>query len=281
VKFWKAHGLGNDYLVLEAALALDARLVRAICDRNRGIGSDGILEPCSATLGADYGVRIWNPDGSLAEKSGNGLRIFARWLHRARAAGESFSISTGACKVGCRVTSNAVSVEMGAATFVAAEVPVLAEGELIEAAIPLSDGELIATAVGMGNPHCVVFRSEALDTLPWRRWGAELERHPLFPNRTNVQFARVIGPSRVEIRIHERGAGETQASGSSSCAVAAAGVRTGRLSPGRISVVMPGGELAVTVSESGILLEGPVEGVGHFELEPAWLAQRSPSQETR
>jgi diaminopimelate epimerase len=274
VKFWKAHGLGNDYLVLEAALALDAQLVQAICDRNRGVGSDGILEPCAASLGADYGVRIWNPDGSVAEKSGNGLRIFARWLHGARGARETFSVSTGACKVGCRATASAVSVEMGAPSFAPEDVPILAEGEFIENEIALSDGTLRATAVGMGNPHCVVFRHEALDELPWRRWGAELERHPLFPRRTNVQFARVIHTSQVEIRIHERGAGETQASGSSSCAVAAAGVRTGRLAPGRISVLMPGGELVVTVSSSGILLEGPVEGVGHFELEPDWLAAR-------
>jgi diaminopimelate epimerase len=272
VKFWKAHALGNDYLVLEAALALDAPRVQAICDRNRGIGSDGILEPCSSSLGADYGVRIWNPDGSLAEKSGNGLRIFGRWLHAARGAGESFSISTGACKVACRATPNAVSVEMGSPSFIAEEVPILADGEFVEAPIQLSDGPLLATAVGMGNPHCVVFRSEPLDELPWRCWGTELENHPLFPNRTNVQIARVVHPSQVEIRIHERGAGETQASGSSSCAVAAAGVRTGRLAPGRISVIMPGGELLVTVSEAGILLEGPVQGVGHFELEPGWLA---------
>jgi diaminopimelate epimerase len=233
------------------------------------------LEPCAASLGADYGVRIWNPDGSLAEKSGNGLRIFARWLHQARAAGERFTVSTGACKVGCLASPSAVSVEMGSATFVAAEVPVIAEGELIEGPIELSDGALLATAVGMGNPHCVVFRSEPLDELPWRRWGAELEVHPRFPNRTNVQIARVVHASQVEIRIHERGAGETQASGSSSCAVAAAGVRTGRLAPGRISVLMPGGELVVTVSEAGILLEGPVEGIGHFELEPSWLSARA------
>lgn len=274
MQFWKAHGLGNDYLVLEAPLSLDAELVSALCDRHRGLGSDGILEPCPASLGADFGVRIWNPDGSVAEKSGNGLRIFARWLSTSRGAAETFSVSTGACKVGCRATPSAVSVEMGAATFVASEVPVLAEREFVEAPIQLSDGRLVATAVGMGNPHCVVFRAEPLDELPWRRWGAELERHELFPNRTNVQIARVISPSQVEIRIHERGAGETQASGSSSCAAAAAGVRTGRLAPGRISVLMPGGELTVTVSETGILLEGPVEGVGRFELDAAWLAAR-------
>jgi diaminopimelate epimerase len=274
VKFWKAHALGNDYLVLEAALELEPELVASICERQRGIGSDGILEPQPPTLDADFGVRIWNPDGSVAEKSGNGLRIYARWLHSERGAPEHFSVSTDACRVECRATSEAVSVEMGAPTFVPAEVPVESDAPLIEGSIELADGSLTVTAVGMGNPHCVVFTEKPLDGLPWRRWGAELERHPRFPNRTNVQFARVSSPADVEIRIHERGAGETQASGSSSCAVAAAGVRTGRLQPGRIRVKMPGGVLFVTVGPSGILLEGPVEGVGRFQLDASWLGSR-------
>jgi diaminopimelate epimerase len=280
VRFWKAHGLGNDYLVLETAHALDAALVRRLCDRHRGIGSDGILQPTPPTLDADFGVRIWNPDGSIAEKSGNGLRIFARWLRTtAAAATDRFSISTGPCRVDCQTTATAVRVEMGAPTFVASEIPVLAPGgraELVEGMIDLSDGPLTVTAVGIGNPHCVVFRTEPLDTLPWRRWGVELERHPRFPHRTNVQVARVAGPSELEIRIHERGAGETQASGSSACAVAAAAVRTDRLAPGRVRVAMPGGSLWVTVSPVGLLLEGPVEGVGHFDLDPAWLTALSP-----
>ncbi|HET9933378.1 MAG TPA: diaminopimelate epimerase [Polyangiaceae bacterium] len=275
MKFWKAHGLGNDYLVLEAALALDADLVRDICDRHRGLGGDGILEPKPSREGADYGVRIWNPDGSIAEKSGNGLRIFARWLHDERAAPESFSVSTDACVVGCKATADSVSVEMGRPSFAPDDVPVVAEGELIDGPIELASVTLTATAVGMGNPHCVIFRNEPLDSLPWRKWGAELERHPRFPNRTNVQVARVIEEHEVEIRIFERGAGETQASGSSSCAVAAAGVRTGRLRAGRIRVRMPGGVLYVTVSDDGILLEGPVEGIGRFELDSLWLRARS------
>ena len=275
MKFWKAHGLGNDYLVLEAALALDAELVREICDRHRGPGGDGILEPKPGRSGADYGVRIWNPDGSIAEKSGNGLRIFARWLRDERAAPDSFTVSTDACVVGCTASADAVSVEMGAPSFVPADVPVLADSELIDGPLELAGVTLNVTAVGLGNPHCVVFRDERLDSLPWRKWGAEIERHARFPNRTNVQVARVIDEHEVEIRIFERGAGETQASGSSSCAVAAAGVRTGRLRPGRIRVRMPGGVLYVTVSEAGILLEGPVEGVGRFELDPLWLRARS------
>lgn len=270
--FWKAHGLGNDYLVLEAPLELDAARVRALCDRHRGIGGDGILEPIAAEQGADFGVRIWNPDGSVAEKSGNGLRIFARWLSRVKGAPERFSVWTGACTVSCRASADAVSVEMGAPSFVASDVPVVAVGELVEAPLEVGSESLIVTAVGMGNPHCVVFRDEPLDGLPWRDWGSAIERHARFPNRTNVQFARVLDAHAVEIRIWERGAGETQASGSSACAVVAAGVRTARLAAGHVRVVMPGGELSVTASQTGMLLEGPVVTVGRFELDPEWLS---------
>ncbi|MFO7181547.1 MAG: diaminopimelate epimerase, partial [Pseudomonadota bacterium] len=246
----------------------------ALCDRYRGIGADGVLEPMPPTEKADYAVRIWNPDGSVAEKSGNGLRIFARWLSSERGAGSQFTVSTGPCTVACRVTEELISIEMGQPTFEPSEVPVLASAPLIDGELAIEGAVIRATAVGIGNPHCVSFWEEPLDTLPWRLWGASLERHAWFPNRTNVQFARVVGPGRVEIRIWERGAGETQASGSSSCAVAAAAVRTGRLAPGRITVEMPGGTLWVTVASDGVLLEGPVEPVARCEIDPRWLAAR-------
>lgn len=281
MKFWKAHGLGNDYLVYEResnAPPLDPSRVRALCERHTGIGADGILEPTAADAQGDYGVRIWNPDGSVAEKSGNGLRIFAWWLHSERGASDDFVVWTGACRARCVVERGAVRVEMGSPTFLPAEVPVLADAELVEAPLEVAGTALRVTAVGIGNPHCVIFTEAELDSLPWQRLGSELERHPLFPNRTNVQFARTRGRGEVEIRIWERGAGETRASGSSSCAVAAAGVRTGRLDAGRIRVVMPGGVLFVTVDAEGVLLEGPVGVVGRFELsasfEPAFQQAR-------
>jgi diaminopimelate epimerase len=273
VKFWKAHGLGNDYLVFErddTEPVLEAALVRALCDRHRGVGADGILEPASGEGRADHGVRIWNPDGSVAEKSGNGLRIYARWLHSERGAANEFSVWTGSCRVVCQVRADGIAVEMGHASFEPADVPVHADGPLVGGLLTLTTTTLSVTAVGVGNPHCVTFSDGDLDALPWRSWGAEIERHPRFPNRTNVQFVRVLGRSRAEIRIWERGAGETHASGSSSCAVAAAGVRTGRLDRGRIRVDMPGGVLFVTVSDTGLLLEGPVEVVGRFTLSPLW-----------
>jgi diaminopimelate epimerase len=275
VRLFKAHGLGNDYLVLEDGLAMNAELVRAICERERGVGGDGVLEPFDAGKEADFGVRIWNPDGSVAEKSGNGLRIFAHWLVAARGAPRSFSVWTGACRVECEVGEQTIGVDMGAASFEPADVPVEAAGPLIDGELALASGIERVTAVGLGNPHCVLFRTEPLEQVPFRIWGPEIERHPRFPHRTNVQFARVLGRKRVEILIWERGAGETMASGSSSCAVAAAGVRTGRLDPGRIEVLMPGGTLYVTVAENGIRLEGPVEPVGTIEIAAAWLSARS------
>jgi len=274
VKLFKAHGLGNDYLVQESGPPMTAGLVRAICERERGVGGDGVLEPFDAGGAADFGVRIWNPDGSVAEKSGNGLRIFAYWLVAARGAPRSFSVWTGACRVECEVGERTIGIDMGAASFEPADVPVQADAPLIDGELALAGSVERVTAVGLGNPHCVLFRTEPLEQVPFRVWGPEIERHVRFPHRTNVQFARVLGRRRVEIRIWERGAGETMASGSSSCAVAAAGVRTGRLDPGRIEVVMPGGTLYVTVSETGIRLEGPVEPVAEVELYPAWLDAR-------
>lgn len=268
MRLFKAHGLGNDYLWLDAPYALSPSVVRGLCDRHRGPGGDGVLEG-RPTARADFGVRIWNPDGSVAEKSGNGLRILAWALRRFRGAPASFTVDTGTEVVTCAVSGDEVVVAMGRARFDAASVPV--DRERIAAPLEVEGERLTVTAVGMGNPHCVLLRDEpALDALPWRRWGAALERHPAFPNRTNVQVARV-GPDGVEARIWERGAGETQASGSSACAVVAAAVRTGRLAAGTHRVVMPGGALTVTVAEDWeVELRGPVAPVGWFELDRAW-----------
>jgi diaminopimelate epimerase len=166
---------------------------------------------------------------------------------------------------------------MGTASFRPADIPCLLEvDEAIEQPLASAGENFVFTGVGIGNPHCVIFREEALlDATRWRRWGPLLEAHPLFPNRTNVQFARVRGPRKVEIRIWERGAGATSASGSSSCAVAAAAVRTGRCEPGFVAVHMPGGVLDVIVGEDlSLRLRGPVEEIGLFELSEAWLSAR-------
>jgi diaminopimelate epimerase len=274
LRLWRAHGLGNDYAVLEGGPEVTAPLVRALCDRHRGCGADGILEPLDAAE-ADYGVRIWNPDGSLAEKSGNGLRIFARWAQERLGAPRLFSVHTGFDSVVCEVDEDDISVQMGRASFDPSRVPILAPAPMLDEPWFVDGDALNVSAVGVGNPHLVVFVDGDLDDVDWRRFGPLLENNARSPNRTNVQFAKVLGPGQVEIRIWERGAGPTLASGSSSCAVAAVAVRTGRLDTGPIAVHMPGGTLTVIVDSSfGIVLRGPVEVIGVTEIDPRWLERR-------
>ena len=265
----KSHGLGNDYLVVRAADlpggTLDAAGAVRLCDRHRGVGGDGVLVEVPSRT-ADFGVRIFNPDGSEAEKSGNGLRIFAKYLwDHGHARTATFSVETAGGVVGCacRVEGgrvDAVSVEMGRATFAASAIPVRGvDGDAVAARLELETGEAVVfTGVSVGNPHCVVFVERA-DEDECRRLGPLLERHAAFPNRTNVQLARVVDRAIVDIRIWERGAGYTLASGSSSCAAAAAAVRTGRCEAGPIRVTMPGGALVVDVRTDWTLrLEGAV-----------------------
>src|SRR6266849_791739 len=263
--FFKGHGLGNDYLVMapkELEFALTPAKIRAICDRHRGVGSDGILtlEPSSK---ADFGLRIYNPDGSEAEKSGNGLRIFARYLYdHGRTTKSHFTVETpgGLVRIELHLHGRDVediTVEMGPATFRSDRIPVAGPPrDVVDEQIEV-DGELFTvTAVSVGNPHCVVFVPD-LSRVDLHRWGPRLERHVLFPNRINVQFAQVQSRARVVARIWERGAGETMASGSSACAVAAAAVRKG-LTDRAVTISMPGGELKVEVdAEWSLTLTGP------------------------
>jgi diaminopimelate epimerase len=281
IPFVKGHGLGNDYLVLaerDLAHPLSPKAIERICDRNWGVGSDGILL-LVPTDKADFGLRIFNPDGSEAEKSGNGLRIFAKYLRdHGHTMAETFRVDTrgGIVECHCHVTAGrvtAVTVEMGRATFRAPDIPM--SGPDAEAVnVPLEvDGEALrVTAVSVGNPHCIVF-TDRLDPAEARRLGPRIERHPAFPNRTNVQFARVYDRGTVDILIWERGAGYTLASGSSSCGVACAAVRNG-LTDRRVAVRMPGGTLAIEIRDDwSIRLEGPVEEVCTGMLSPEFERQ--------
>ena len=278
--FFKGHGLGNDYLVVdphELTFRLTPRVVRALCDRRRGLGADGVLVPVVSRR-ADFGLRIFNPDGSEAEKSGNGLRIFARYLHatrRTRRTGFRIDtrggVVTAALRLDRRGDATRVRVEMGAALFHPASLPcTLRTRELVDRPIRAGGRSLRFTGVSVGNPHCVVFA---------RRWnhrdllelGPLLEHHRIFPRRTNVQLARVTGPQSLDILIWERGAGETAASGTSACAAACAAVRRGLVkSPVRVRA--PGGTLTVTVAEDfAVTLEGPVEEVARGRLSDAFV----------
>lgn len=263
----KSHGLGNDYIVIDprrVPFAVTPEAARVICDRHRGVGSDGILL-VSEPHGADFGVRILNPDGSEAEKSGNGIRIFAKYLREhGYTTADRFSIETpgGIVRVVLALRDgrvHEVTADMGSVRF-----------ELLDT-IDVDGRHLPITFLSIGNPHCVVIVDDLASIDP-HALGPLIERHPAFPARTNVQFAEVRSRSRIAIEIWERGAGYTLASGTSSCAAAAACHRK-LLVDRDVTVTMPGGELAVTVGDGyAMRLRGPVEEVMSGDLSPDLLA---------
>jgi diaminopimelate epimerase len=268
-EFVKSHGLGNDYIVLDQAQLsrpLTPEAVRTICDYHFGVGSDGILLVIPGT-GADFGVRIFNPDGSEAEKSGNGIRILAKFLYdHGYAPRPELTISTLGGHVRARLDLDGdrvrmVTADMGRATFVSTEIPVAGpRREVVRETLAVDDQRLTVTCVSVGNPHCVIF-TDTLDVDEVKRLGPKIERHPSFPNRINVQFAKLLGRGRVSILIWERGAGYTLASGTSSCAVAAACVKNG-LTDRTITIESPGGALAVSIADTWELtLTGPVSEI--------------------
>ncbi len=274
-QFVRSHGLGNDYLVMDPAslsFELTSQNIIRVCNRNTGVGSDGILavEKSDSSLAR---VRIYNPDGSEAEKSGNGLRIFCKFLFEHGYTEKTFfEIETAGGKVQAQLhlvvgKAAAVTVDMGKAIFESGKIPINvpnSEAEVIDKLIPpIKPGDSFRiNCVSMGNPHCVVFVNniEEAESLA-HEYGPLFEKHPLFPNRTNVQFAVVNNRKEVSIRIWERGAGYTLASGSSSCAVAAVCVKTGKTDR-ELTLHMPGGDLALKVSETyELTMRGPVEEI--------------------
>ena len=265
----KSHALGNDYLVVDPtalSFALTPEAIRRICDRHLGAGSDGILA-LVPPMRADFGLRIHNPDGSEAEKSGNGLRIFAKFLYdHGYARQPAFTVDTpgGVAKIELHLKDGHVdqmTVDVGRATFQSTEIPVTGPPrEVVDEIIEAGDQQLEITAVSVGNPHCVVFVPD-LNLIHLHQLGPLLETHPMFPNRTNVQFAQVVARDRVQILIWERGAGETMASGTSASAVAAASVREG-MTDRQLTISAPGGDLRITVGEDwSIRMTGPASEV--------------------
>lgn len=253
--FVKSHALGNDYIVLDPTaltFPLTPKAIHLICDRHLGVGSDGVLALVPSSR-ADFGLRIYNPDGSEAEKSGNGLRIFARYLYdHGLVRRTEFTVETLGGVVGVALQLQAgqvhtIAVEMGTVTFRSDQIPVAGPvREVVDEEIEIDGARMPITAVSVGNPHCVVFVPD-LNAVDLHHLGPRLERHPMFPNRTNVQFAQVQSRDRVAALIWERGAGETMASGSSACAVAAAAVRK-NLAHRDLTITMRGGDLQISVS---------------------------------
>ncbi len=264
--FKKYHGLGNDYLVIDPNVrdvAMTEENIRLICDRNFGVGSDGILY--GPILDGDIPrLRILNPDGSEAEKSGNGLRIFAKYLFEKKyVPSKNFKIKTLGGIVDVQVkddTANLIRINMGKVTFISNEIPVAGDRrEVVDEPLDVNGVQYRVTCLSIGNPHCVIPMEEVSEEKA-RQIGPYVENHKTFPNRINLQILRVMDRANIDIRIWERGAGYTLASGSSSCAAACAAHRLG-LVDNDITVHMPGGQLHIEIMDDGeVFMTGPVEG---------------------
>lgn len=269
--FVKSHGLGNCYIVIDSDKIdfelTDERVIR-ICDLHFGVGSNGILLKVPSKI-ADFGLKIYNTDASIAENCGNGLRIFSKFLHDyGYLSSDKFTVDILGRLIHCEILEkNAagkaikVRVDMGKANFVAKQVPVnFPKEECINEPVTFGGKEFRINCVSVGNPHCVVFRDE-LNQEELLKYGPIIETDKMFPNRTNVQFAHVVNRNLVEIKIWERGVGNTLASGSSSCAVASA-MRKNNLVDKDVTIRMPGGELQISIDEEwNIKMTGSVEEI--------------------
>jgi diaminopimelate epimerase len=259
----KYQALGNDYLVYDLPGDLDRLipLLPLLCDRNRGLGSDGLL----AFDPAKMSVRIFNPDSSEAQKSGNGLRITAAHAVLEHGAGDRFELTTRdranqvriLAKNGAEIVSE---LDIGRPSFRAADLPARFDGEPDRVILDTAAGRVEAMLVSVGNPHCVVF-GEPVTKERCLELGPLIENHEAFPERTNVQLFEVIDHARARVEIWERGAGYTLASGTSASAVAAACMRAG-LVDDRVTIQMPGGNLEVQRGKAGHLIQsGPARRV--------------------
>lgn len=266
MKFFKMHGTGNDFVLIDARdeppRAWSA-LARALCDRHFGVGADGLLlvEPSAV---AEYRMTMFNPDGSEAEMCGNGIRCFAKYLYDYRLITETrVAVETGAGVKQLEIEvengqARRVVVDMGAPTFVPDQIPILADGAAV-VDLPRSVGgyELRLTAVSMGNPHAVHFLADDVARFPLAEIGPRVEYDSLFPRRVNFEIARVRSPHEIDVRVWERGAGITLACGTGACAVFAAARRKGLVEDQAV-VHLPGGDLEMRLAPSGqILMAGP------------------------
>lgn len=272
------HGLGNDYLVFDPnknELELNKENVEMLCNRNMGLGSDGILE--GPFIGEKHmSLKIWNPDGSIAEKSGNGVRIFAKYLMDHEYVKEQkFSIQTisGPIEVEClnnRATE--FRVKMGKASFISREIPVTGEvREVINESFTFHNKEYKATCLTVGNPHCIIFMNQVTPELA-KELGPYVENADEFPEKMNLQICRKIDTGNLDIEIWERGSGYTKASGTGSCAAAVAAHRLG-LVENRVNVNQPGGMIQIDIKDDGtIYMTGSVGYVADMSVAESFFS---------
>jgi diaminopimelate epimerase len=280
MRFTKLQATGNDFIVVDAITKAAAwpKLAQAMCNRHFGVGADGLMLVQSSTS-ADLKMRLFNSDGSEAEVSGNGLRCFARYAIEtglvgsmpARGEPDKFRLSVetlaGVRKVEAYMSGNKVSrveVNMGSPRFQPEQIPVNAKVDItpvLNYPLDIDGRELPLCLVSMGNPHAVTFLSQPVADFPLDAIGPKVEMHPMFPQRTNFEVARVLDRKRIEARVWERGVGETLACGSGASAIAV-GARLLEYADDEVDIILAGGTLTLSWDGRGeVLLGGPVEEV--------------------
>jgi len=281
MRFHKYHALGNDYIVLDPSdfpswqPAPTIEQIRVVCHRNFGVGSDGILWGPLPSQTSQFGLRIFNPDGSEAEKSGNGLRIFSRFLYDQGLAKQPYftvEVPGGQVAVALKDNAQLISIAMGQVSFSSEKIPVVgAPREVLNEKIKILDREFTYCAATIGNPHCVLPLTEISADMA-HKYGPHIETHANFPRKTNVQFLKVLDRANIQIEIWERGAGYTLASGSSSSASAAVAHRLG-LVDRSLTVHMPGGKIGIEIGDAfSIMMTGTVNKVAEGHMHPELFA---------
>jgi len=268
IKFWKMHGIGNDYIVIDNRSSVikekDAsKLAQKICRRRYSIGADGMILVSNSTI-ADAKMQIFNLDGSEAEMCGNGIRCFSKYCYENNIVQKKeLTIETlaGIRKAKLFDKNNKitqVSIDMGIPIFERNQIPMTGNGKCVNQDLTLDKTILKITCLSVGNPHCVLF-VDNVDVFPVHIIGPKIENHPLFPNRTNVMFVEIQERDKIKMRSWERGCGETLACGTGACAAVVAGNFLGKTKR-KVTVSLRGGELEIDLAEH-VFMKGPVEKV--------------------
>ncbi len=268
MKFWKMHGLGNDYVVIDNRDAKISdreagELAFKLCKRRFSVGADGVLYVSNSAV-VDVKMRIFNADGSEAEMCGNGIRCFAKYCYENNIARKNdFTVETLAGNKHILLTVEdgvvkSVKVDMGVPELERKKIPMAGEGKFVNETLQVNNEAYKATCLSVGNPHCVIFVDD-VDGFPVERVGSKIENHQFFPNRANVEFAQVLSENEVKVRVWERGCGETLACGTGACATVVAGNLLRKLG-GEVRVHLLGGDLTVEYTDR-LLMTGAAEKV--------------------
>lgn len=269
IRFTKMHGIGNDYIYINCMESVPERLpdlAREMSDRHMGVGGDGIVLICPSDV-ADFRMRMFNNDGSEARMCGNASRCIAKYVHdHGLTRNNPISLETlsGIKALSLNMDGDevvSVTVDMGEPSLDKAVIPVVTEEDrVVEMPVKTPYGDVKVTAVSMGNPHGVIF-VDSIEDVPFDQLGPYMERHEMWPDRANIEFAQVLGPEDIRMRVWERGTGETLACGTGACATAVAAALTGRTGR-KVTLHLRGGDLRIELADNGhVMMTGPAEEV--------------------